>query len=292
MQGSRRSARTLAFVLHSLVLFCMSFSNSAQAQTVQDEFNFVMYLVGNGMKEEAVTAVNSTLLTGDSIDFAKGYAYYSARLLDSAVVSFDRVEPASHLFNEAALFSSLSNAHLGHYNLSADRLSSLSSADTATANLLRYELAGVRLLQRDLGAFESLMSHTDTSDYRLATEARDLWRVHDAIAARGKRSPWVAGALSAVVPGLGKVYAGNFGEGIASFLLTGSLIAITAENWIKESPTNWKTIAAGLLSAVFYVGNIYGSVASVKINMNDFNHRNNVQILYDIHIPLRASYRH
>lgn len=263
-----------------------------RSQNVSDEFNFVMYLVGNGMKEEAVTAVKSTLLTGDSIDFVKGYAYYSARLLDSAVVSFDRVGTKSLLFDEATFFSSLSNAHLGHYDRSADRLSSLAPVDTATANLLRYELAGVRLLQRDLGAFESLMHQTDTGDYRLAAEARDLWRVHDEIAARGKRSPWVAGALSAVVPGLGKVYAGNLGEGIASFLLTGSLMAITAENWIKESPTNWKTIVAGLLSAVFYVGNIYGSVASVKINLNDFNHRNNVQILYDIHIPLRASYRH
>ena len=112
------------------------------------------------------------------------------------------------------------------------------------------------------------------------------------MAERGRRSPWVAGTLSALVPGLGKVYAGNLGEGIAAFLVTGSLIAVTAENWVKEGPTNWKTIAAGLLSTVFYVGNIYGSVATVKVNLRDYNNRNDVQILYDIHIPLRAAYRH
>lgn len=263
-----------------------------RAQTVQEEFNFVMYLVGNRMREDALTAVRRTPLEGDSIDFLRGYAYYSAKSLDSAAISFSRVGERSPLFDEAMFFASLSNAHLGNYSQSNLFLDRVSATDAPTLNLRRFETAGIHLLERDFAAFDSCFLLIDTTDYRIATEAADLLRVRGDLEAHRRKSPWVAGTLSALVPGLGKVYAGNLGEGIAAFLVTGSLMAVTAENWVKEGPTNWKTIAAGLLSTVFYVGNIYGSVATVKVNLREFNNRNNVQILYDIHIPLRASYRH
>ncbi len=260
--------------------------------TVGGEFDFVMYLVGRGMKEDAVTAVKHTTLIGDSIDFLKGYTFYSARLLDSAAANFSKVGEESPFFDEAMLFAALSNAHQGLYQRSEESLLRVSDGNAQVLNLRRFEQAGILLLERDMGGFDSCFALLDTTDFRLATEAADLLRVREEMAERGRRSPWVAGTLSALVPGLGKVYAGNLGEGIAAFLVTGSLIAVTAENWVKEGPTNWKTIAAGLLSTVFYVGNIYGSVATVKVNLRDYNNRNDVQILYDIHIPLRAAYRH
>lgn len=278
----------------TLLIVMMALSAAAAAQqrpSVAEEFDFVMYLVGNSMRELSLTAVERTPLSGDSIDFLRGYTYYSAKMLDSACANFDRVSASSPLFDEAMFFAALSSAHLGLYDVGVDRLSRIVATDPSTANMTRYEMAGMRLLQRDLAAFDAAMSAIDTTDYRLATEAADLWRVRREIASRSVRRPWVAGTLSALVPGLGKVYAGNVGEGIAAFLVTGSLVAVTAENWVKEGPTNWKTITAGLLSAVFYVGNIYGSVATVKVSLRDFNQRNDVQILYDIHIPLRAAYR-
>ena len=265
---------------------------NVQAQTVGGEFDFVMYLVGNGMKEEAVAAVKRTPFSGDSIDFLRGYTFYSAKLLDSAAASFGQVGEGSPLFDEAMFFAALSNAHLGRYGESAQLLGRVGGTDAATLNLHRFEQAGLSLLERDMAGFDSCFARLDTTDFRIATEAADLLRVRNDIASHPRRSPWVAGTLSAIVPGLGKVYAGNLGEGVAAFLVTGSLMAVTAENWVKEGPTNWKTIAAGLLSTVFYIGNIYGSVATVKVNLREFNNRNDVQILYDIHIPLRASYRH
>lgn len=263
-----------------------------QAQTVGEEYDFVMYLVGRGMRDDALSAVKYTTLTGDSIDFLKGYTFYSARLLDSAAVNFGRVGEESPFFDEAMLFASLSNAHQGNYSLSKHFLGRVSDVDAQVLNLKRFELAGVNLLERNISRFDSCFALLDTTDFRLATEATNLLYVRNELASKHKKQPWVAGTLSALVPGLGKVYAGNIGEGIAAFLVTGSLMAVTAENWVKEGPTNWKTITAGLLSTVFYVGNIYGSVATVKVNFRDFNNRNDVQILYDIHIPLRASYRH
>ena len=274
------------------IMLLLALPATAQRPTIGQEFDYVMYLVGHTMREDALTAVRRTTLTGDSIDFLRGYVYYSAKMLDSATASFDRVSEASPLFDEATLFAAVADAHLGHYEQATVRLAHVGANDASAANLARHELAGMRLLQRDFDAFDAVMPTVDTTDYRLATEAADMWRLRNEMAARRVCRPWVAGTLSALVPGLGKVYAGNVGEGIAAFLVTGSLAAVTAENWIKEGPANWKTITAGLLSTLFYVGNIYGSVATVKVSLADFNQRNDVQILYDIHIPLRAAYRH
>lgn len=263
-----------------------------RAQSVSDEFGFVMYLIGHTMRDDAVAIVEHTTLAGDSVDFLKGYAYYSARSLDSAAANYGRVGESSPFFSEAMLFSALCNAHQGLYRQSDESLLRIGGDDPQALNLRRFEQSGVRLLERDMMGFDSCFALVDTTDFRLATEAANLLAVRNDIADYGRRKPWVAGTLSALVPGLGKVYAGNLGEGIAAFLITGSMMAVTAENWVKEGPTNWKTITAGLLSAVFYIGNIYGSVASVKVGFRDFNQRSDVQILYDIHIPLRASYRH
>lgn len=277
-----------------LLLFLISLTpllHAQQPQTMQQEYDFIMYLVGSGLKNDAVTAMERTTLTGDSIEFLKGYAFYSARMLDSSVACFSKVSPASPLFAESMFFASLSKAHLG-YPSDAEKLLERIPDDDDFSNLRKFEIAGMRLLQRDLDAFDRYYSLLDTTDFRLTTEANNLLTVRKEIASHKNRRPWVAGTLSALVPGLGRIYAGNFGEGLASFLLVGSMAAVTTENWLRKGPANWKTIVAGLLSTVFYIGNIYGSVAAVKVAMNDFNHQMDVQILYDIHIPLRASFRH
>ena len=70
--------------------------------------------------------------------------------------------------------------------------------------------------------------------------------------------------------------------------MVGSFAAITAENWYKRGFTNWKTILFGSIGTIFYIGNIYGSVASVNVYYDEFNEKQNARILYHIHIPLRS----
>lgn len=275
-----------------LLLSLLSIAVAAQKPTaIGQEFDFVMYLLGNGMKEEASIAINRTHLSGDSIDFLKGYTCYNLHQLDSATTYFGQVGTQSALYTEALFYGGISHSHLGHYEQALHLLQHLPQFSPQEENLAHFEVAGIKLLQRDLPAFDSCFALIDTTDFRLATEAHDLLDLRHTIALHKEKQPWVAGLCSAVVPGLGKVYAGNLGEGTSSFLLTGGLMAITAENYIRNGSTHWLTIAAGLLSAVFYVGNIYGSIATVKVGLNTFNQRNDVQILYDIHIPIRTHYR-
>jgi len=76
----------------------------------------------------------------------------------------------------------------------------------------------------------------------------------------GKKSPYVAGGLSAVLPGAGQLYVGRKTDAAAAFLLNGAFIWATAESYHKRS-----YVTAGILlffETGWYLGNIYNAASS------------------------------
>lgn len=273
------------------VLFLLPLFATAQSTRATDDFNFALYLLGSGLKEEAATLMCHRDMDSDSMRFIKGYVLYSNRQLDSATYWLQQIDSHSPLFAEGRLFGAISATHLGEYRLANNLLQSLrDNPDPSVRNLVTFEEAGIALLERDLSRFDSCSALIQADDYRIADETEALRNIRTTLPLRQK-SPMLAAGLSTVVPGLGKVYAGRVGEGVSAFLIVGSLMAATAENAYKEGWANWKTILFGSLSAVFHLGNIYGSAVSVRVDMDNRNKQTDVQILYHIHIPLRNSYR-
>jgi TM2 domain-containing membrane protein YozV len=77
-----------------------------------------------------------------------------------------------------------------------------------------------------------------------------------------KSEAW-AGIFSAIIPGAGKIYTQEYGDGITAFILTGLFAYLAYTNFDHDHPTRaWIFTAIG---AGFYAGNIYGSVASAQI---------------------------
>lgn len=77
------------------------------------------------------------------------------------------------------------------------------------------------------------------------------------------KSPLLAGILSTIVPGLGKVYTENYSDGVFAALLTG-LFGYIAYTDFKADHNVRGWIFTGV-AAFFYTGNIYGSAASAQI---------------------------
>lgn len=76
------------------------------------------------------------------------------------------------------------------------------------------------------------------------------------------KSPLAAVLFSAMVPGAGKIYTKNYGDGITSFIVTGLFTFLTYDNFQANHNTRgW--IFAGL-TAFFYSGNVYGSYISAR----------------------------
>jgi TM2 domain-containing membrane protein YozV len=77
------------------------------------------------------------------------------------------------------------------------------------------------------------------------------------------KSPALAGTLSAIIPGSGKMYVGEWGDGLTALVVTSLFAFLAYDNFQADHQTRaW--IFTGL-GAFFYAGNIYGSIASAQV---------------------------
>ena len=78
-----------------------------------------------------------------------------------------------------------------------------------------------------------------------------------------RKSIATAVLLSSVIPGAGKIYIGDIGDGVTSFIATAVSAFLAVSNFQNDHKfRGW--LFSGL-TAFFYAGNIYGSAASAQI---------------------------
>ena len=102
-----------------------------------------------------------------------------------------------------------------------------------------------------------------------------------------KKSPALAAGLSAVVPGLGKVYAGRPRHGLAAFLPCAVLGFEAAEAYKNGGWKDPRFLICSSLFSVFYIGNIYGSALTVKAVRNETINDARYRIQADLVLSLR-----
>ena len=108
--------------------------------------------------------------------------------------------------------------------------------------------------------FSKISDKSDSSDVSgsidyLITRARQGERLP-------RRSPFVAGMLSALVPGLGRGYCGKWGDAFFSFVVVGVPASLAYAKYDEDR--TFSTVMA-TFAAFFYLGNIYGSAKGAKI---------------------------
>jgi tetratricopeptide (TPR) repeat protein len=81
---------------------------------------------------------------------------------------------------------------------------------------------------------------------------------------QGRKSPFVAAALSTVVPGLGKVYTKRYADAIMAFLFVGGNAWQAYRGFSQYGVKSVYGWIFGGLATSFYIGNIYGAVKSAK----------------------------
>jgi len=80
-----------------------------------------------------------------------------------------------------------------------------------------------------------------------------------------RKNRFLAGSFSAILPGSGKVYTGRAYDGLYSFVLLGLTGWLTYDGFRRGGVNSIKGWSFGMLSGVFYLGNVYGSVLSARI---------------------------
>ena len=74
-----------------------------------------------------------------------------------------------------------------------------------------FEQAGHSLLMRDFGLYEKYRESFSYSSYVLSNKEKDLDSIYLSLKNYKRKSPFLSACLSALVPGLGKIYAGSLG---------------------------------------------------------------------------------
>ncbi|MGZ3862373.1 MAG: hypothetical protein ACXVPN_03350 [Bacteroidia bacterium] len=245
-----------------------------------NEFSNSMYL-GNKIERNLLTDTQK-----DSLNYYMGWAAYNLRSLDTSVEYLSKVRKKSPFYTKSLFYSVNNYSYLQKYP-EALRASALSFEDTNYRQLSYLQTAGVYLLQRNHKAFDSIKNYFDYSNYNVASEQKEMLVYDKKLRSFKKRSPLVAGLLSAAVPGLGKFYAGKKGQSLATAAVCFVTAIVAAENLYRGGPTSPQFIITGTIFSFFYVGNIWGSVLSVKFARQSFNNKTDNEIRVSIHLPLR-----
>ena len=286
--GCRRTLRVLlvlcSFVTCAQARDCSSqvdYSTPANVRRFADYlYEEGDYLGAAGEYQRCAFALGQGGAGVDSLYYRIGICYRLGRRPSESVNFFLRMTrefPQSGLADMAYCQAAYSQTLSGKYEESLsfaranrDRLSSQTARarlDAVTA--LNY------LYQRRWDSARNLMASSETDGepdtlraflFDVAEEGRHLPR----------KSTFRAGVLSALIPGLGKVYCGRIVDGLFSLAVTG-ITAWQAQRAIDDhgasSAESW---IYGGLSGGLYLGNVYGSAVAARI-YNDSLERNLLQ---------------
>lgn len=282
--------------MRRLVLIIALIAGVLRLDAQEKDLDFLFYLASKGYHEEVVhlcqmdaaPELGSDAL--DSLRYIHGWSLYSLKRLGPSTASLAQVGPSSPFYPKARLFAAYNEVYLGEYSQARSLLSDMVHRDSVSASLGHFLKAGMFLLEGGMDDFDRQFGKVDTSFYGVQREAARMKQHALEMQDHRQRSPFVAGMMSAVVPGAGQVYARKPLQGLSAFITVAGLGMVTLENYRKLGPENIKTLAFGAAFSVFYIANIYGAVFSVRLAEQEFQDEYRNKILFDLHIPLRTVY--
>jgi len=278
----------------SFLLLFLLWSLGSHAQYLHADF--ARHLSDSRNYQEVIDLTNEippmiTKSGADSLYFYRAWAMYNLKRVSEGVENFRKVSSNSRLFKRSMFFSAWSLSYLGKYDEAKHDLALIKNPDKLEQELIQIQYSGLYILNSHADSALLVLNklRKQTSIY---IDQIDLLKdkAIETMAFR-PRSMVVSGLLSAIVPGAGKIYAGEKGTGIGSFLLLAGLGGMTAENILKSGIASWNSILITGLFSIFYLGNVYGSIISIKTYRERFYEGQEQAIVATMLIPLRDYYR-
>ncbi len=110
--------------------------------------------------------------------------------------------------------------------------------------------------------FKTLQSSSVTS----VREKASVYRIYTETGRQlPKRNPFLAGVLSTILPGAGRLYTGRIVDAVTSLLTVGLASWQAYEGFRNDGLSSAKGWTLGTIGGLFYIGNIYGSVIAAQV---------------------------
>lgn len=259
---SRRDKALLLFVFMTVTLI-------AQDNDLFSEKNladYALYLYNTGQYSYAAEEYERLVYMNKDeesykIDLLRSYRYageYDKGITSYKLLSDPQVPPGFDLVREYAKLNLL-----GSYPENLQSLLVIPGLDKGFQNNLDLTIRLISYPEYSL-SLEGL--DNDLLDNNLVNLYNEAFTLK-------YKSRFLAGSLSAIIPGMGKVYTGRWKDGIISLLFvagTGYQAYRAFNDKGFESVYGW---IMGSLSLGFYLGNIYGSAKSARLyNTNQDQH--------------------
>lgn len=194
--------------------------------------------------------------------FRIGIAYYRGQSYAEALQTFRQVTqryPATPYGQQAWLWQGECLMQQANYAEAEHLYSAMidQQPDTPLTQFARYQRGWTFLYRRQWQQASAAFRHVGPESsfhdaaQRLAQEAEEGGQLP-------KKSPALAGIMSALLPGSGQLYNGRPGDALLSFLLNGIFIVGTLQALERDQPA-----IAGALSffeAGWYAGNVYSAI--------------------------------
>ncbi len=256
------------------------------------EISFARHLMGRGHFKEALFVLEDLKPEKnpqkDSLNFLLGRILYGQKDLETSARYLTKVSNESPFFHQSLFFAAYNHAYLNNTNISGELLFSTDfSSDARLIYMRNFQYSGLALLDRDMESFQKIRKKLNNEFFLTQAEEKNFISYYEQIKNYPQKSPYLAGFMSMLIPGAGKIYAGKTSEGIANFLYTGALLATTYDLYASFGAENPFFIISAIVSGIFYTGNVWGSMVAVKRVQNEFNYEIDQRILLDMHIPLR-----
>jgi len=201
----------------------------------------------------------------DTIQFKIALAYQQMEKYDLSLQKFSEIEPASVFYekSEREYYKTL---------MLSERFE-----DLQDSLLDKNENNFQRLLHLSY-LFTSLdLQHQNFLEPFPAAEKENILGFYIQKKDPPYKSRFLSGLLSALIPGSGKIYLGETGDGITALIATSLFSFLSYDNFLHDH--NFRGWLFAGLGFFFYAGNIYGSVAATRIyNARvDFEYQNNLK---------------
>lgn len=254
------------FIRYTLLFLFTPIFSYCQIGSFNDEEVFLKHLIHQKLFTESIFLLSNLKdsTSATRIILEKGWAFHRLGFYDSALTYYEKKHDSDILFHHFEKdFLKLNlvlgkidvvNRFLMHHQDDQNELQSISIA--------------LKMLRRDY-------KPENVDQFKVPPDIHQSYKRY--YKDNGK-STFLAGALSAVVPGLGKIYLGKKKQGINMFLANAMYGIQAYESYRLTRLSSPRFIIFGSIFSVFYLSNIAGSVMGAKKQKRD----SKKQFIHDI----------